>query len=93
MKFAGAALLVPALLLDPTGRGAAAAAQRASGTLAVVGNGGRPARAYPLARCQGDCDGDDECQVRRGRVAGGGTTAARGRPPDVGLCVARPPPR
>merc|ERR1719287_220191 len=63
MKFAGAALLVPALLLDPTGRGAAAAAQRASGTLAVVGNGGRPARAYPLARCQGDCDGDDECQA------------------------------
>ena len=31
--------------------------------MAVVGNNGRPARAFPLAACQGDCDHDGECQV------------------------------
>ena len=26
-----------------------------------MGNNGSPASAFPLARCQGDCDNDDEC--------------------------------
>lgn len=33
-----------------------------NGTLAVVGNNGEPADAFPLGLCQGDCDDDDQCQ-------------------------------
>ena len=32
------------------------------GWLMKMGNDGLPEDAFPLARCQGDCDSDDECQ-------------------------------
>lgn len=31
-------------------------------SLAIVGNNGYPAQAFPLSECQGDCDSDLECQ-------------------------------
>ena len=31
--------------------------------LVDVGNGGVPSTAFPLGECQGDCDGDDDCEV------------------------------
>jgi len=30
--------------------------------LVDAGNGGAPSTAFPLGECQGDCDGDDDCQ-------------------------------
>jgi len=32
--------------------------------LSDVGNNGSPASAFPLSACQGDCDDDDDCEVR-----------------------------
>lgn len=31
------------------------------GVLVRFGNGGKPASAFPLGECQGECDSDDEC--------------------------------
>ena len=31
--------------------------------LVDAGNGGVPSTAFPLGECQGDCDGDDDCEV------------------------------
>lgn len=28
-----------------------------------IGNDGSPSRQFPLGKCQGDCDNDDECKV------------------------------
>jgi hypothetical protein len=33
-----------------------------STVLAIVGDEDKPAAAFPLGLCQGDCDGDDDCQ-------------------------------
>lgn len=36
-----------------------------SGTLVVAGNDWQPPSAFPLGRCQGDCDWDGDCEVRQ----------------------------
>jgi hypothetical protein len=36
----------------------------AAGHLVLMGDAGLPAGAFPLSRCQGDCDTDRDCQVR-----------------------------
>jgi hypothetical protein len=33
------------------------------GHLAFVGNDRQPSYAYPLQKCQGDCDSDDDCEM------------------------------
>ena len=32
--------------------------------LVIVGDNGSPSELFPLRRCEGDCDTDDECSVR-----------------------------
>jgi hypothetical protein len=33
------------------------------GHLAFVGNDRKPSYAYPLQKCEGDCDSDDDCEM------------------------------
>ncbi len=38
-------------------------------TLRDVGNNGVPVDAFPLGECQGDCDGDSDCEVSATHVS------------------------